>query len=219
MTRHRYAKQPQSYKLQKTNQTMASLIPRMYCAEQKVNFAENSDPAKGISLCIPRVFNNIGWRRIKQHMIEANLGYVERVDVIPVKGGAHKRAYVHFAAGRWNMKDAQARTALKALQQGKRIKLEYESPWFWLAGISGAKRPSEAPKPRERKVRICIDVPSTTSEKSKDEGEEKSYDLDCQPDEEMRLMNDPILARAAAGNPSGASEFSMAEALGATSAD
>ena len=46
-----------------------------YSAKQQANFAKNSDPNQGISLCIPRVFNNIGWRRIKQHMIEAKLGF------------------------------------------------------------------------------------------------------------------------------------------------
>lgn len=161
-----------------------------YSAQQQENFANNSDPQKGISLCIPRVFNNIGWRRIKQHMIEANLGFVERVDVIPVAGGKFKRAFVHFAAGRWNMRDATARAALKALQEGKRVKLEYESPWYWLVGISGAKRPDEAPKPRERKVRINI------------ESAAGDYDLSAQPDQELRPENDPIQARAMAGNPS-----------------
>ncbi len=199
-------------------QTMASLTQtRVFSAEQQANFAVNSDPAQGISLCIPRVFNNIGWRRIKQHMIEANLGYVERVDVIPVKGGAHKRAYVHFAANRWNMRDPQARAALKALQEGKRIKLEYESPWYWLAGISGGKRPAEAPKPRERKVKIEVVSKGDIAEAKTVPVEEKTtYDLSSQPDSEMRDMNDPIQARAAAGNPS---EYNMAVALGADPAD
>ena len=179
---------------------MASITK--YSAKQQENFAKNSDPNQGISLCIPRVFNNIGWRRIKQHMIEANLGFVERVDVIPVAGGAYKRAFVHFAAGKWNMRDETARETLAALQEGKRIKLEYEEPWYWLCGISGAERPAEAPKPRERKMRIQIAdmIPK-----------KREYALDEQPDEEMRSGNDPILARAAAGNPS---EYSMAEALG-----
>jgi hypothetical protein len=187
---------------------------RVFSAEQQVNFAVNSDPTKGISLCIPRVFNNIGWRRIKKHMIEANLGYVERVDVIPVKSGAHKRAYVHFAANRWNMRDSQAREALKALQDGKRIKLEYESPWYWLAGISGAERPDEAPKPRERKVNIEVVAKKDISNADTVLAEEKSYDLSSQQDSDMR--NDPIRARASANiSP----KYNMAVALGVDPAD
>ena len=133
-------------------------------SQQQLNFKTNSDPAQGISLCIPRVFNNIGWRRIKQHMIEANLGYVERVDVIPL--GGFKRAFVHFRANGWNMRDQTARAALKALQDGKKIKLEYESPWYWLVSISGAKRPDEAPKPRERKTKLTIDPPLNSDEQA-----------------------------------------------------
>ena len=158
-----------------------------FSASQQVNFTKNSDPAQGVSLCIPRVFNNIGWRRIKQHLIEANLGYVERVDVVPVAGGAYKRAYIHFAPGKWNMRDATARQALNALQEGKKIKLEYETPWYWLASISGAVRPDEAPKPRERKTRIdVVDVkiaPKLTRQVHQE-------------------INDPIMARAMSNNPS-----------------
>ena len=180
-----------------------------YSAQQQANFAKNSDPAQGISLCIPRVFNNIGWRRIKQHIIEANLGFVERVDVVPVAGGKYKRAFVHFAAGRWNMRDATARAALKALQEGKKVKLEYESPWYWLVSISGAARPAEAPKPRERKTKIDL---SGSESKA-------SYDLSAQQDEEMAPpkltrsvkqeplefdLNDPIVARAMSNSPQGA---------------
>ena len=188
-----------------------------FSATQQANFAKNSDPAQGVSLCIPRVFNNIGWRRIKQHIIDANLGYVERVDVVLVAGGKYKRAFVHFAAGKWNMRDATARAALKALQEGKKIKLEYESPWYWLVGISGAARPAEAPKPRERKTRIDL---TTTSKPVSSVGAASlaaGYDLSAQQDEELAPpkltrqvaqvmvddgmdLNDPIMARAMASN-------------------
>jgi len=73
----------------------------------------NADPSQGISLCIPRVFNNIGWRRIKQVFIDLRWGFVERVDVI--KLGKNKRAFVHFAPGKWNTRDQQAVDALAAL--------------------------------------------------------------------------------------------------------
>ena len=157
-------------------------------SSQQQNFATNSDPAQGISICIPRVFNNIGWRRIKKHLIEANLGYVERVDVIPC--GAHKRAYVHFRANGWNMRDATARAALKALQEGKKIKLEYESPWYWLVSISGAKRPAEAPKPRERKTTIDLTPVEKVKAKAK-----TTVDAPA-----SKAGNDPIIARSMSNN-------------------
>ena len=161
-----------------------------YSATQQVNFTKNSDPQQGISLCIPRVFNNIGWRRIKQHIIEANLGFVERIDVVQVAEGKYKRAFVHFAPGKWNMRDSTARDALKALQSGAKIKLEYESPWYWLVGISGAARPAEAPKPRERRER-----------KTQVNIEPKSEDkLPVVSQLKENPLNDPIVARSMSNN-------------------
>ena len=49
----------------------------------QTNFENNSDPKKGISIVIPRVFNNISWRHIKKSIIDLRLGFVERIDVIP----------------------------------------------------------------------------------------------------------------------------------------
>ena len=178
---------------------------RTFSSQQQANFAENSDnEGHGISICLPRVFKNIGYRRVFRHMREANLGFVERVDVVPVYGKdgtiAYKRAFVHFAKGRWNMRDHTARAALEALKSGKRIKIEYDTPWFWLAGISGAKRPDEAPKPYERKVNIEVVQSTEDSEQNEglqalagpaeintDDGEHTgSYDPSEQPDEEYR---------------------------------
>ena len=161
-----------------------------YSATQQANFAKNSDPQQGISLCIPRVFNGIGWRRIKHHIIEANLGFVERIDVVQVAEGKYKRAFVHFAPGKWNMRDSTARDALKALQSGAKIKLEYESPWYWLVGISGAARPAEAPKPRERRER-----------KTQVNIEPKSEDkLPMVSQLKENPLNDPIVARSMSNN-------------------
>lgn len=116
----------------------------------KDHFAENSDPKHGVSICIPRVFNNINWNRIKKKFIQLRWGYVERVDVIAM--GGFKRAFVHFAPGRWNIGDKDATDALIALVAGDEVKIVYDDPWFWKIGISRAKRPDEAPKPKARPV-------------------------------------------------------------------
>ena len=198
-------RKPIKPKLLRTFKTLKQNMSRTFSATQQANFAKNSDPAQGVSICIPRVFNNISWKRIKGHMIDANLGFVERVDVVPVAGKNYKRAFVHFAAGKWNMRDSTARAALRALQEGKKIKREYESPWYWLVGISGAARPAEAPKPKQRKTKIDLS-PSTEAESK------ASYDLSAQQDEELAPgkltrqsnepnLDDPIVARAMQNSP------------------
>ena len=93
------------------------------------------------------------------------------------------------------MRDETARIMLTALQEGRKIKLEYEEPWYWLVGISGAERPAEAPKPGVRRMRIqLVDMIEPTK---------TEYALDAQQDKEVKYGADPILARAVAGNPSG----------------
>ena len=122
--------------------------------QEKVDYSDkNSDPAVGVSLCIPRVFNNIGYKRIKDMFIRMNWGYVERVDVIQLRG--FKRAYVHFKPGEWNMRSREAMQVLEAMKRREEVTVTYDEPWFWKIGISRSPRPSEAPKPKPRpKVQI-----------------------------------------------------------------
>ena len=139
-------------------------------------FNKNSSPEAGVSICIPRVFNNINYRKIKEIFVGLRWGFVERVDVVPM--GQFKRAYVHFAPGRWNTRNRQAMEALEGmreysdiqlrLQSAKNegdsrgvgeltsrlkeaeVKILYDDPWFWKIGISLAERASEPPKPKPR---------------------------------------------------------------------
>ncbi len=105
----------------------------------------NSDPKNGISICIANVHANISSARIKYAMIGFQLGFVERVDVVKTSNPKFNRAYVHFAAGKWNMRDREqggAYDVLCALQNGKSVKVEYEEgkPWFWKLQISRLPR-------------------------------------------------------------------------------
>ena len=109
-------------------------------------FEDNSDPAKGIILVIPRLFSNISWRRIQQVFIDLNWGFIERIDTIPIQGGKSKRAFIHFAPGRWNTRNPEAMAALDVLRNGHQVKIIYYEPWYWLVSISRSKHPEEAPK-------------------------------------------------------------------------
>ena len=104
------------------------------------NMVNNCNPETGVSICIPRVFNNIGWRRIKQVMISCNWGYVERVDVISC--GKYKRAFVHFTPGKWNKRSPEATRVLESLKNGDEVHVIYENdkPWYWKIRASGSKK-------------------------------------------------------------------------------
>jgi len=110
----------------------------------------SGDVSKGISVCIPRVFANISWYRIKQAFIALNWGFIERVDVIP-RGGT-KRAFVHFAPDKFT-----ATAVLDALREGKQVKIVYDEPWFWKISLSHSEKPAEAPE-RKQRPKIEIDA-------------------------------------------------------------
>ena len=83
---------------------------------------------------------------MKQVFIELNWGFVERVDIIRVKskdGKMVKRAFIHFAPMKWNMRSQMARATLTALQKGEVIKVSYEEdkPWFWTVTVSKCMKP------------------------------------------------------------------------------
>ena len=115
----------------------------------------SGDVSKGVSLCIPRVFANISWYRIKQVFIALNWGFVDRVDVIP--SGGTKRAFVHFTPGKFT-----ATKVLEALCEGKQVKIVYDEPWFWQISLSRSAKPAEAP---ERKQRPKVEIASAVQAK------------------------------------------------------
>jgi hypothetical protein len=108
----------------------------------------NGDDSNGVSVCIPRVFDNIGWRRIKSVFVTLNWGYVERVDVVQTRHG--RRAFVHFSPGRFTNK-----RILEQLRAGKQVQILYDDPWFWKVSLSRSRKPEDAPPPPRRpEVRI-----------------------------------------------------------------
>jgi hypothetical protein len=123
------------------NQSKSNMSGKSY-VEKNEHFDKNSQVENGISLCIPRMFNNIGHRRVKGVFIKQNWGFVERVDVIHY--GDHKKAFVHFRKGSWNWNVRNAKI-LAQLQRGEQIHLRYENgkPWFWHVGISYVERPKK----------------------------------------------------------------------------
>lgn len=129
----------------------------------KDHTVDNSNPAEGVSICVPFMFRNLNHWRVKRAFEGLGWGFIERVDVVPI--GNNKRAYIHFAPRRWNTRNPAAMEALAAMKRGDEVKVEYDTPWFWKIGISRAMKPGEAPKPRP-KTRVTI-VAKTAPVKAK----------------------------------------------------
>ena len=160
--------------------------------EKNEHFITNSNDANGISLCIPRMFNNIGFRRVKGVFIKQNWGFVERVDVIHY--GDHKKAFVHFRPNSWNW-TKRNQQILEQLQRGEQIHLRYESgkPWFWHVGISYTETPKKEDVNYFPTGVINLDTKVPTDEQLLNRKRENQ--------KTMRVNDDPILARMNEGSP------------------
>jgi hypothetical protein len=104
------------------------------------------------SICIPFVFPNITWQRVKGIFEEIGLGEVERVDMVrktAKNGKPCQRAFVHFT--KWGT-SADATKFRTYILQGKQVKVVYDEPWFWLCSKSNVPRPERRQRaPAKRK--------------------------------------------------------------------
>ena len=97
----------------------------------KTNFDLNYLAENQPSMCIPRVFENISERQVREVFEQLDLGQLDHIDIIErssEKGEKYKRIFIHFSKWYWN---DDAITARRRLIEGKDIKVVYNMPWFW----------------------------------------------------------------------------------------
>ena len=97
----------------------------------KTNFDLNYLAENQPSMCIPRVFENISERQVRDVFEQLDLGQLDHIDIIErssEKGEKYKRIFIHFSKWYWN---DDAITARRRLIEGKDIKVVYNMPWFW----------------------------------------------------------------------------------------
>ena len=116
----------------------------------------NMTPSKGIVLCIPHVYENIPDHWVKKKMIMASLGYIDRVDIVPVAGKPYNRAFIHFAPNRWNMRNSNAVRALSQMQNGESIQVYYDDKYYWNVVISKCKPLTEEEVEEKKRVHIRL---------------------------------------------------------------
>ena len=103
---------------------------------------------ENMALCVPRVFSNIGEKRIRSVFYALKLGHIGRIDIvskISERGEKFNRVFIHFE--RW-FDTANSQRALELLREGKDIKVIYDEPWFWK--VSAYRKPAHiirVPKP------------------------------------------------------------------------
>jgi hypothetical protein len=88
-----------------------------------------------ISLCIPRVFNNITEAKVRNVFNKLNVGNIYSIDFIQQtnkKGKQVKRVFINFDYWYFNERSQYMR---EQLLSGKEIKIVYDDPWFWNVSI------------------------------------------------------------------------------------
>lgn len=99
------------------------------------------------SLCIPRVFPNITYHRVKEVIEELGLGQVDRVDMVNktnTAGQKFKRVFIHLK--KWET-TPEAEAVKEKILTGDFVKIVYDEPWFWKVFMSNAPKPSFDKKP------------------------------------------------------------------------
>ncbi len=115
-----------------------------------VNLSEYPETAP--SICIPRVFSNITWTRVKSVFEELGLGEVDRVDMVKKeneKGESFKRVFVHFKC--W-ASTPEANQCRQKLISGDQVKIVYDEPWFWKISASKVERPEHNTQKRAEPI-------------------------------------------------------------------
>ena len=97
------------------------------------------------SIVIPRVFKNIGEKRIRAIIYKLNFGFLQRVDIVPKRGKEFNVVFLHFS--QWNTSPT-ANAIRSRLDEGQQVKVVYEDPWYWLIKKSEATLPEDRPKKR-----------------------------------------------------------------------
>lgn len=119
---------------------------------EQINVDLSALPPNVPSLCIPRVFKNITRERVMSCFKDLNLGFVERVDMVPRKsenGDEFQRVFIHL---RWN-KSEQSSKARSRVLTGKEIKIIYDEPWFWKVSANrSVSRDSSASDSRDSRI-------------------------------------------------------------------
>ena len=153
-------------------------------------------PSSVPSLCIPRVFSNIGERRIYQIFDDLRLGDISRIDIVRAnnaKGDKCNRVFIHFS--RW-YNNRNADTARERLLNGNDIKVIYDEPWYWKVAAYREAPPHRIVSASDRSVsdRSARDRrPSPTREELDKELEKINPSIKNAPIIQPTVVEEPIV--------------------------
>jgi hypothetical protein len=127
--------------------------------QQIYKMSSNTDTNTVRSICIPRVFDNIGEARIRDIFEKLDIFEIARIDVIQkqgIKGDKFKRVFIHIKTWSGRSDALKARDRLLA---GKDLKIVYDDPWFWKVAVNKWEPKANPAHPAPKaKIRIEFDI-------------------------------------------------------------
>jgi len=90
------------------------------------------------SICIPRISVNITRQKIAAVFNKYEIGQIQQIDIVRSTKGAN-RAFIHFAS--WNGQSELATLIRDRLENGDKINIMYEFPWYWKCSKSRFSKP------------------------------------------------------------------------------
>ena len=136
------------------------LIERIKISKMSSQIDLRTLPANVPVMCIPRVYANITESRIRKIFDDLNMGTIDHIDLVSVKGSEKaakfNRVFVHLR--NWNDSE-NSRIARERLLNGKEIKIIYDDPWFWkISAYREPERRQAVTRPEgERKAVLMFD--------------------------------------------------------------
>ena len=108
------------------------------------------------SIRISYMFSNVRRQQVWEVIKEANLGFIERIDMVKMTGKDGKtfqRVFIHFK--HW-FRNNSAKEARAKLINDEKIKLYYDDKWYWQLTASKSEKPAErrVMGPNRSKVRL-----------------------------------------------------------------
>ena len=94
------------------------------------------------SVMIPRVFPNIGERRIRGVFNSLDLGEIDHIDFVEREaknGDKFNMVFIHFKQWFDNKSAAEAKAQLLG-ETGEPLIVEYDTPWFWKVYLNKGKK-------------------------------------------------------------------------------
>lgn len=90
------------------------------------------------SICIPLTTLDVNKQLVRSVFNKYKLGPIKQIDIVHSAQRNNKRIFVHFKY--WDVQSEKTKQILHRLENGEKINIIYDFPWYWKCHKSKAKK-------------------------------------------------------------------------------